>query len=114
VRIPRTNMMMAIAEVTKDGKFELKANPKVLYTTMMLIRTSIVLDCPLGSIHSLLIALRYGSVRRQFATIKGVKSERKIIDYQTFQSTLTPLLAVAMAQTVVGRYIREEFRKLQE
>ncbi len=69
-------MLMAIAEVTKEGKFELIANPKVLYTTMMLIRTSIVLDCPLGSVHSLLIAFRYGAVRRQFATIKGTKSER--------------------------------------
>ena len=76
VRIPRTNMMMGIAEVTKDGKFELKANPKVLYTTMMLIRTSIVLDCPMGSVQALLIAFRYGAVRRQFATIKGTKIER--------------------------------------
>lgn len=73
--------MMGITEVSKDGKFELIANPKVLYTTMMLIRTAICLDCPLGSLQSLVIAFRYGAVRRQFATIKGIKSERQIIDY---------------------------------
>lgn len=38
VRIPRENMLMRIVNIDKEGKFELRSNPKVLYTTMMLIR----------------------------------------------------------------------------
>lgn len=76
VRIPRTNMLMGIVSISKDGDFEIKGDPKVLYTTMMLIRTSIVLDCPIAAESALLIALRYGTCRRQFATIKGTKVER--------------------------------------
>jgi len=64
VRIPRSNMLMAITEVNKEGQFELKADPKVLYTTMMLIRTLIVLDSPNAPLLALLFAFRYGSVRR--------------------------------------------------
>jgi hypothetical protein len=57
-------MLMGIADLSKDGEFTLKADPKVLYTTMMLIRTSIVIECPAFSLVCLQIALRYASVRR--------------------------------------------------
>jgi len=93
VRIPRTNMLMGVVDLSKAGDFVVKGDPKVLYTTMMLIRTSIIIDCPHLSLSTLLIALRYSAVRRQFATIKGKREERKIIDYQTLQASLTPLLA---------------------
>ena len=46
MRIPRTNMLMGISDLTKEGKFSIKGDPKVLYTTMMLIRTSIIECCP--------------------------------------------------------------------
>ena len=85
-RIPRENMLMGIANVSKEGEFNIKGDPKALYTTMMLIRTSIVADVPHFAMAALKIALRYGAVRRQFSTIKGTKDERKIIDYQTFQA----------------------------
>jgi acyl-CoA oxidase len=71
VRIPRTNMLMGITSVSKEGEFSMNGDPKVLYTTMMLIRTGIIVDIPFLSLNCLKIALRYGSVRRQFATIKG-------------------------------------------
>ena len=114
VRVPRTNMLMRIASVSKEGEFGIQADPKVLYTTMMLIRTSICLDSPGGSIYSLLIALRYCAVRRQFSTMEKTKVERRVIDYQTVQSQLTPLLSEALVQMVVGRFIRMEFKELQE
>ena len=37
---------MAIASVDKDGKFSLKGDPRVLYSTMMLIRMNIITDVP--------------------------------------------------------------------
>jgi len=39
-------MLMGIASVQKDGKFSLVGNPKVLYSTMMLIRMTIITDVP--------------------------------------------------------------------
>jgi len=113
VRIPRMNMLMEIVELNKEGAFTVKGDPKVLYTTMMLIRTTIILECPHFSARTLVIALRYSAVRRQFATIKGSKSERKIIDYQTFQADLTPLLAKHMTQMVVSTFVRNEFHEMQ-
>jgi acyl-CoA oxidase len=44
VRIPRTNMLMGLAEVEKDGTFSIKKDMRVLYTTMMLIRLTIACD----------------------------------------------------------------------
>lgn len=64
LRIPRTNMLMGIAALSKEGDFSINGDPKVLYTTMMLIRTSIVIDGPFNALACLKIALRYGAVRR--------------------------------------------------
>jgi len=55
---------MGIASLSKEGDFSMEGDPKVLYTTMMLIRTGIVLDCPNLSLLAIKITLRYGSVRR--------------------------------------------------
>jgi acyl-CoA oxidase len=114
VRIPRKNMMMGLAEVEKDGTFSVKGDLRVLYSTMMLIRTSIVCDSVNILYRSLQIALRYASVRRQFATINGSKVERKILDYQTLQHELTPVLAMATMQGATSLYFRNQFRLLME
>lgn len=106
-------MLMGIAALSKEGDFSINGDPKVLYTTMMLIRTSIVIDSPIFSLTALKVAMRYGAVRRQFSTVKGTKDERKIMDYQTFQTTLTPLMAVNMSLCMVGSYIRETFRDMK-
>ena len=42
VRVPRTNMLMGLTEVSKDGKVSRKGDPRVLYSVMMGIRTLIV------------------------------------------------------------------------
>ena len=81
MRIPRRNMLMGIATLSREGDFGISGDPKVLYTTMMLIRLSIVTDSCFFTLNALKVALRYGAVRRQFASMKGTKEERKIIDY---------------------------------
>lgn len=53
VRIPRSNMLMGLAEVEKDGTFSLKKDIRVLYSSMMLIRMVIVCD----TVHTLYAAL---------------------------------------------------------
>lgn len=42
VRIPRTNMMMGLCELSRDGEFSLNGDPRVLYSVMMAIRMQII------------------------------------------------------------------------
>ena len=102
VRIPRTNMMMGLCDVTKEGEFSIKGDPRVLYSVMMAIRMQIVGYSGLISMSGLQIAMRYCSVRRQFSTQSGIKDERKVIDYQTTQTTLGKLLARSFIMSIVG------------
>jgi|LauGreDrversion4_2_1035121.scaffolds.fasta_scaffold235380_2 acyl-CoA oxidase len=74
-------MLMGLAEVEQDGTFSIKSDVKVLYSTMVLIRTMIVCDTNHFLFQALTIAIRYAAVRRQFSTIHGSKLERKILDY---------------------------------
>lgn len=55
---------MGVASVERDGSFKLKGDPRVLYSTMMLIRMTIITDVPNYLLSALQIALRYASVRR--------------------------------------------------
>ena len=64
VRIPRMHMLMGLAEVEKDGTFSIKSDVKVLYSTMVLIRTMIVCDTNHFLFQALTIAIRYAAVRR--------------------------------------------------
>lgn len=64
VRIPRTNMLMGISELDKEGNLKLKADPRILYATMMLIRTNIITDIVPWLFAALQISLRYAVVRR--------------------------------------------------
>jgi len=64
VRIPRLNMLMGLAEVEKDGTFSIKKDMRVLYSTMMLIRLTIVCDQVNVLYAALTIAIRYAAVRR--------------------------------------------------
>lgn len=105
---------MGITELNKDGDIAIKGDPKVLYTTMMLIRTGIVCDTPLITLAALKIAFRYGCVRRQFSTIKGTKDERKVIDYQSFQTNLVPHFCTSIRSLLMGNYIREQFKEMKE
>ena len=43
VRIPRTNMMMKLCEVSREGEFSLTGDPRVLYSVMMAIRMQLVM-----------------------------------------------------------------------
>ena len=64
VRIPRTDMLMGLCEVTKDGEMSLKGDPRVLYSVMMSIRMLIVGGMGLSSLSATKIAMRYCTVRR--------------------------------------------------
>lgn len=65
VRIPRTDMLMGLCEVSKDGELSLKGDPRVLYSVMMGIRLSIVVSIgPSFTLQAAKKSIRYCCVRR--------------------------------------------------
>ena len=68
VRIPRTNQLSRFVYVDKDGSLDMRGNPKALYSTMVGIRTLLVMNAGKSLRSALLIAIRYAACRRQFKT----------------------------------------------
>ena len=58
-KIPRTAMLSRYAEITKEGDFMLKGDPRVAYAAMMLIRMQLIDGTPAYFIKALIYALRY-------------------------------------------------------
>jgi len=113
VRIPRTDMLMGLCEVSKEGEISLKGDPRTLYTVMMCIRMMIVREMPnVFMVAAVRIATRYCCVRRQFKTEQGSADERKVIDYQTTSHTIAKLLSRCMTMSVVGQWTCQEYDRM--
>mmetsp|Transcript_613 Transcript_613/g.812 ORF Transcript_613/g.812 Transcript_613/m.812 type:complete len:360 (+) Transcript_613:688-1767(+) len=115
VRIPRTNMLMGLCEVSKEGELSLKGDPRVMYSVMMGIRMMIVSAC--GSyftIQAARNATRYCCVRRQFKTEQGSSEERKVIDYQTTSTTIAKMLCRGFTMAVAGQFTSHEYERMME
>lgn len=112
VRIPRDNMLMRYARVDRQGNYSKPPHSKIGYATMVLIRASIVGDSGLNLAKAVTIALRYSAVRRQFfSEANPSKEEIRVIDYQTQQQKLFPLLAQAFMLHFTGVEMRRLYHK---
>jgi acyl-CoA oxidase len=72
-RIPRKNMMKRFCVIDKDGGFEMKGDPRLVYKIMINSRLSLLKGSSLMLYRSCQIATRYAAVRRQFSTVPGTK-----------------------------------------
>lgn len=63
-RIPRENMLSKFAEITKDGDFELKADPRMLYQIMVQTRLMVCAGASMLMHKACMIATRYSVCRR--------------------------------------------------
>ncbi|XP_060068142.1 peroxisomal acyl-coenzyme A oxidase 1-like [Ylistrum balloti] len=104
VRIPLDHMLMRYSKVLKDGTYVKPPNTRLSYGSMTLIRAIIVGDSSRGLSQACTIALRYSAVRRQTEISPG-GPEAQIIDYQTQQHKLFPLLATAYALHFTGQNV---------
>lgn len=106
VRIPRSQMLMRVSQVTREGKYVQSNVPRQLvYGTMVYVRQTIVADASVALSRAVCIATRYSAVRRQFGANKG-GLETQVIDYKTQQARLFPLLASAYAFRFVGEWLK--------
>ena len=109
VRIPRNQMLMRYTKVERDGSFSINSDVRGLYSVMMDIRLQLIGHSGEFLDRGLTIALRYSVIRRQFKNnLDNPKTETKLLDYQTQQMKLLPLLALsfAMKQTFHDLWIQ--------
>ena len=78
---------------------------RALYTTMMYIRYMLIYQTFTILGQGLLISLRYSAVRRQFRNISGQKEETKLLDYQTQQMKLFPMVSQMYAHAYASERI---------
>ena len=92
-------MLGRFNEVTPDGQFISKGDPRIAYATMMKIRVLISVICP--RLYGIIItaAARYSMFRTQF---KGKKGENKVIEYQTQQDKIISRVAEAYGIVAAG------------
>jgi len=64
VRIPRDQMCQRFIRVDRSGDVSLQGDLKVLYSTMVMIRTIIIANSKYNLAAALTIGLRYSAVRR--------------------------------------------------
>nr|AAW78690.1 peroxisomal acyl-CoA oxidase 1B [Solanum lycopersicum] len=106
LHIPRDQMLMRVAQVTKDGKYVQSDVPRqLLYVSMVHVRQALVTYASGALSRAVCIATRYSAVRRQFGSQNGGQ-EIQVIDYKTQQSRLFPLLASAYAFRFVGEWLK--------
>uniref|UniRef100_A0A8C6YKC7 Acyl-coenzyme A oxidase n=1 Tax=Naja naja TaxID=35670 RepID=A0A8C6YKC7_NAJNA len=110
-RIPRENMLMKHAKVEPDGTYVKPLNAKLTYGTMVFIRSIIVGDSGRSLARACTIAIRYSAVRHQ-SELKPGGPEPQILDYQTQQYKLFPLLATAYAFHFVGAYMKDTYHRI--
>ncbi|XP_077183858.1 peroxisomal acyl-coenzyme A oxidase 1 isoform X2 [Paroedura picta] len=110
-RIPRENMLMKFAKVEPDGTYVKPLSDKLTYGTMVFIRSIIVGDAARSLARACTIAIRYSAVRHQ-SELKPGEPEPQILDYQTQQYKLFPLLAAAYAFHFVGAYMKDTYRRI--
>uniref|UniRef100_A0A8C7I5K5 Acyl-coenzyme A oxidase n=1 Tax=Oncorhynchus kisutch TaxID=8019 RepID=A0A8C7I5K5_ONCKI len=111
VRIPRDHMLMKYAKVEADGTYVKPPSAKLTYGTMVFIRSMIVGEAGRALAKSCTIAIRYSSVRHQ-SEIRPGEPEPQIMDYQTQQYKLFPLLATAYAYKFVGQYMNQVYHRI--
>jgi acyl-CoA oxidase len=117
VRIPRVNMLMKHTKVTPEGKVKESPFQQLAYGALIHGRMAMVGESCDALKKALTIAIRYSAVRRQFKNGGPSGEENKILDYQTHQARLFPLLAItfALSATVHSlRRIQEESSAIME
>ncbi|GMF16413.1 unnamed protein product [Phytophthora fragariaefolia] len=108
VRIPRANMLRRYAQVSRDGVFSQTQHKAQLAYAALLVNRGKIVTLSVGILEkAVTIAVRYAAVRRQGLQVNSDDPhvEARLLDYQTHQYRLMPILARAYAYRLQTRYI---------
>jgi acyl-CoA oxidase len=121
VRIPRAWMLCKNQVVHPDGTYEKSQktqNSKMQYSTMLTIRTGLVMGAGYRLAQGVTIAARYSCVRRQgfedTSSTSRDAPELQIIEYQNQQYRLFTQLSKAYAFIWTGKVVADRFNKVLE
>ena len=123
VRIPREWMLAKNQTVEADGTYRKNPkteNSKAQYTTMLTIRSGLVMSAGYRLAQGVTIAARYSCVRRQgfidtTAAANDFSSpENQIIDYANQSYRVMKQLALAYAFLWTGKIVAARFRRVME
>ncbi|KAG0004072.1 hypothetical protein BGZ79_010353 [Entomortierella chlamydospora] len=107
--IPRENMLMRFAKVTRDGQYVKPPHSKLSYGSMVLLRSQMVRGAALTLARAVTIATRYSTVRRQFNVptsrrdTDNLNLETQVINYPMVQARLFPMVAQIYAILAAGK-----------
>jgi len=124
-RIPRRNMLMRFAQVTRDGDYVRPKVDKLTYGTMVSTRAYLVAAASRHLSKAITISIRYSAQRSQFwqagddgrdgstpVVIDGTTPETSVLNYLTQQHRLFSVLAETYAFMFTGHYMRQMYTDL--
>ena len=79
---------------------------------MLKVRTLIVYFSKFALMRSLTVSIRYSAIRRQFRNISGQKEETLLLDYQTQQMKLFPLVAKMFAHSFFSEHLWNMYKQM--
>lgn len=114
LRIPRQNMLSRYAHITSDGEFTVASEKAVRlgYGNMLFLRVFFFYGRCISLSKVATIAIRYSIVRKQFKE-QETKKERQILDYQTQQMRLFPILGISYAIALSSQTLMKMYRQYE-
>ncbi|XP_068109852.1 peroxisomal acyl-coenzyme A oxidase 2 [Hyperolius riggenbachi] len=112
IRIPKENMLSRFSEVMPDGSYVKRGSDKINYFSMIAVRVTMIREEALEALmKSCIIAVRYSAVRRQSELQPGAQ-EAKILDYQTQQQKLLPLVATCYCMHFMANRVSDLYSEV--
>jgi len=113
---------MRFASLSADGRYQPSPHAKLSYGTMVFVRSWIVIEASRYLARAITVAIRYSAVRLQFPKevseadkqVRGnnkTREEEQVLNYQTQQHQLFPLLATAFAFHFTGAWMKKLYYK---
>ncbi|KAL4273814.1 hypothetical protein GQ457_13G006260 [Hibiscus cannabinus] len=114
VRVPRENLLNAVANVSPDGQYTSPIkNPDQRFAASMAPLTGGRLNVSVNAVYQskvgLAIAIRYALTRRAFS-LKRNEPEVLLLDYPSHQRRLFPLVAKTYAMSFAANYLKMLYR----
>jgi acyl-CoA oxidase len=110
VRIPRAQMLMRNAQVTREGVYLPAKNMKHSYGSMVTVRALMAEITGWDLLKAVAVAYHYTMFRKQFSKYNNLQDEETtVFDYASVRFRLLPLLARGTALILVGQNVKRAY-----